>query len=163
MDAGFRIREAVLPKDRPAILSFIMGIQHFENAIEPDRRIDPGVAEEYYVVIRARTAERKGKIFLADDAAGRSVGWAVVHEDQNEVFVVADERIYDHIAELYVVEEARGRGVGAALIASCEEWARQRGFKTIMIGALAANSRALDVYRDSGYTPYATLLRKYLP
>ncbi len=36
------IREARLPADEPAILSFIAGLQDYEAAFEPDRRRDPG-------------------------------------------------------------------------------------------------------------------------
>ena len=42
------IRPARLPQDKPAILSFIQGLQVFEHAIERDRRTDAVVAEEFY-------------------------------------------------------------------------------------------------------------------
>ena len=83
-------------------------------------------------------------------------------EDEQEIYIVAEERTYGYIAELYVVEDMRGRGVGRALIAACEEWARGRGLKVMMIGVLTRNARAHAVYRGAGYDDQVTLLRKYL-
>ncbi len=36
------VRDARLPQDEPAILSFITGLQDYEAAFEPNRRRDPG-------------------------------------------------------------------------------------------------------------------------
>ena len=61
-----------------------------------------------------------------------------------------------------MIDEQRGRGIGRALISACEDWARGRGLKVMMIGVLARNPRAHAIYRGAGFTDYATLLRKYL-
>jgi GNAT superfamily N-acetyltransferase len=157
-----RIREGGLPEDKPAILTFITGLQHFERSIEPDRRVDDSVAEEFYAVLLQRIANQHGRIFIAETRDGAALGWAQVHEEENEIYVVAEERRLGYIAELYVMEHARGRGVGRALIAACEAWARERGLKVIMIGTLAGNLRADRLYRAQGYAPYDIELRKYL-
>lgn len=158
----FRVRDAKLPEDKPAILDFIMGLQDFERRIEPDRRVDPAVGEEFYFVLLERIATQHGHVFIAEDRNGAAIGWAQVHEEMNQVYVVPEERRFAHIAELYVAESARGQGIGRALIAACEAWTRARGLRVITIGALAKNERAYDLYRDSGYHPYVTELRKYL-
>jgi GNAT superfamily N-acetyltransferase len=157
----FRIRDARLPEDKPAMLRFIMALQRVEKEIEPDRRIDEPVAEEFYDIVLRRLAERNGRIFIAE-ASGHSVGWAQAHEENNEIYVVPEERRYGHIAELYVVEEARGCGIGRALIAACENWARERALRTVTIGALSGNARAYGLYQAAGYAPYVIELRKYL-
>jgi GNAT superfamily N-acetyltransferase len=157
-----RIRLARLPEDKPALLAFIMGMQHFESAIEADRRVDPAVAEEFYAAITERMREKNGRILIAESANGKALGWAAACESENEVYVHAEEKTFGYIAELYVVEEARGQGFGRALIAACEEWARERGYKVLMIGVLERNSRAYDVYRSAGFQQYTALLRKYL-
>jgi len=153
------IREARLPADRPVILSFIDGIQQFENPIEPDRRTDARVAEEYFAEIPALAA--KGAIFIAEEA-GNALGWVLVYRDSNEIYVVEEERAVATIRELYVDEEVRGRGVGQALIAACENWARAQGLKVVLIGVLPGNERALRIYRNAGFSPYALQLRKYV-
>lgn len=138
-----------------------MALQRYEHEFEPNRRIDPEVAEEYLAVLRER-AEKDGRIFIAEDGQGNALGWAVIYPDQSEVYVVPEEREFGRLTELYVEAEARGRGVGRALIHACEDWARECGYKHIIIGALAQNDLALGVYQASGFVPYANLLRKYL-
>jgi GNAT superfamily N-acetyltransferase len=162
MSAPFRIRPARLPDDKPAILNFLMGIQLFEKPLEPDRRIDSIVAEDSYAAITERVAKKDGCFLIAEDTNGGALGWAAVHQDDNNVYVVAEERTYGHIAELYVTEDARGQGVGRALIAACEDWARQRGLKVMMLGVLPGNTHADRIYKRMGYADYVVLKRKYL-
>ena len=140
--APFRVRAARLPEDKPAILGFFTGIQHFEKTIEADRRIDPDVAEDS---VRSNDRARRSKngcVLIAETTSGEAIGWAVGLEDEQEIYIVAEERTHGYIAELYVVEDMRGRGVGRALIAACEEWARGRGLKVMMIGVLYAQRPA---------------------
>ncbi len=157
-----RIREADLSRDRAALHSFIMGSQHFEYAIEPNRRLDTPVAAEHLERLRSYLKEHDGRMFVAEDADGALLGWAVVGEFKGEAFIVSEERDYAYIFELFVIETTRGQGVGRALIAACEEWARAADFKTIQIGVLAGNTRAAKIYREAGYSDYALELRKYL-
>jgi len=158
----FRIREADLSRDKPALLSFIMGSQHFEYAIEPNRRLDEPVAAEHFDKLIAHLKEHGGAMFVAEDNSGALLGWSVVGEIKGEAFVVEEERNFAYIFELFVVEGTRGQGVGRALIAPCEEWARAGNYKSIQIGVLAGNTRAAKIYREAGYADYAIELRKYL-
>ena len=155
------IRPARLPQDKPAILSFIQGLQVFEHAIERDRRTDAVVAEEFYSEITSRVQKRVGQILIAEDE-GRAVGWAVVYPEENDIYVDAMERTFAYISELFVLEDRRGNGVGRALIAECEKWARDRGIGVMMIGVLSGNARADVIYRRAGFAPYALQLRNYL-
>ncbi len=157
-----RIRDADLARDRAALLSFIMGSQHFEFAIEPNRRLDTPVADEHLEKLLAHLRDHDGRMFVADDDNGSLTGWAVVGEFKGEAFIVPEERDYAYIFELFVVEATRGAGVGRALIAACEDWARTKNFKTIQIGVLSGNTRAAKIYREAGYSDYALELRKYL-
>lgn len=154
------VRAAQQPDDESAILSFIQGMQLFEHAIEPDRRIDATVAKEFFVEIFARMQSRDGAAFVFEEK-GAPVGWAVVYRDENEIYVRSEERAFALISELFVVEAARGRGIGKALIAVCEDWARARGLNVVMINVLRDNRRAEAVYRAAGFEIYYTGLRKY--
>ena len=154
------IRVARLPDDEPAILSFIWGLQKFENAFEANRRLDPAFAAEHWPVMKARAAER-GAIFIAE-AAGKPVGWALVLDEPGDVFVEQPERRHGFIAELFVEDSVRGRGHGRALIAACEDWTRARGLKILIINVLARNDKAVAVYDRNGFAPYNLNLRKYL-
>ena len=155
------IREARLPADEPAILSFIVGLQDYEAGFEPDRRRDPDFAVEHWRELQHRCAEKHGIMLIAEDA-GKPVGWAFAHDEKAEVFVVEPDRTNGFLAELFLLPQARGKGLGRALIAGCETWARQRGHRLLTVGVLAQNPTAIRAYEGSGYAPYVTIMRRYL-
>jgi GNAT superfamily N-acetyltransferase len=155
------IREAQLPADEPAILSFILGLQDYEAAFEPDRRRDPNFAIEHWRDLQHRCAEKHGIMLIAEDG-GRPAGWAFAHDNKAEVFVVEPERRHGFLAELYLMPQARGKGLGRALIEGCETWARDRGHKLLTVGVLARNPTAVRAYEGAGYAPYVTIMRRYL-
>jgi GNAT superfamily N-acetyltransferase len=155
------VREARLPADEPAILSFIDGLQDYEAAFEPDRRRDPDFTVEHWREVQHRCAEKHGIMLIAENE-GRAVGWAFAHDQNAELFVVAPDRHLGSLAELYVVPEARGKGLGRALIEGCEAWARDRGHKLLTVGVLAGNGRAIRSYEGAGYSAYGITMRRYL-
>ena len=154
------IRAARLPEDEPAILSFIWGLQTFENAFEPNRRLDPDFATQHWADVRAQ-ADARGAMFIAEHD-DEPVGWAFVVEEPGDLFVTEKERRYGFVAELFVVDAARGQGHGRALIAACEEWVRARGMAVLIIGVLTGNDKAAAMYRRDGFAPYNLFMRKYL-
>ena len=154
------IRAVRLPDDEPAIFSFIWGLQHFENAFEPNRRLDPGFAAEHWADVQTQVAAR-GALFVAEDN-GKPVGWVFVVEEVGDLFVREDERRYGFVAELFVEDAARGQGHGRALIAACEDWTRARGMAVLIIGVLSGNGKAAAVYQRDGFAPYNLFMRKYL-
>jgi GNAT superfamily N-acetyltransferase len=157
----FRIRSADPATDRATMLSFIDGLQAFEHGLEPNRRLDRAVAADHMAVLDQRLAEHGGEIFIAQDDAG-PLGWAVVHETVDDVYVIEAERCVAYIAELFLIARARGTGLGRALMAACEDWAKGRGVRVLRIGVLPGNARARAVYEMAGFAPYALDLRKYL-
>jgi GNAT superfamily N-acetyltransferase len=160
------IRDVRLPQDEPAILSFISGLQDYESAFEPDRRLDPNFAVDHWRELQHRCAEKHGIMLIAEDVVpevgGKAVGWAFAHDTPGHLFVVEPERRHGSLAELFVVPEARGKGHGRALIGACEDWARERGHKLLTLGVLAKNARAIRSYEGAGYAPYTMILRRYL-
>jgi GNAT superfamily N-acetyltransferase len=159
---SFKIREADLATDLPHFLEFILGSQHFEHAFEPNRRLDPRVADEHLVVLLSDVAKGNGVILVAEGEGGAVLGWGVAYEREEPVFVVREQRLHGYISELFVVEAARGTGIGRALIAACEDWARARDLPVMMIGVLAGNTRARRIYQQSDFRPYAIELQKIL-
>jgi ribosomal protein S18 acetylase RimI-like enzyme len=155
----FTVRDA-RPSDRPHFFEFIMGSQRFESSFERNRRLDSPVADEYLALLEKDVAE-SGKIFVAEKD-GAPVGWGIVLEQDDDVYVVSEERRHAYISELFVVEAMRGAGIGRALIAACEHWARSRKLYVVQIGVLPGNQRAKAIYERAGYGPYALQLRKYL-
>src|ERR1700744_572814 len=110
--ADFRIRPAESPRDRAAARSFIHGLQEVEYTVEKNRRLDAAVAGDHFAKLERDFAEKPHAVFLAEARAGAALGWAVVLEQQQEVYVVEQDRRTAYIAELYLVEAARGIGAG---------------------------------------------------
>ncbi|HUO98306.1 MAG TPA: GNAT family N-acetyltransferase [Rhizomicrobium sp.] len=154
-----QVREARLPADKPAILEFIMALQRYESLLEPNRRYDLAMAEEYFDTLVERA--RRGRIFVAEDG-GRPVGWTIVYEEETEAFIRDDERRFAYLAELYVSEAYRGSGIAYDLIDACEDWARGAGYSTMRIDLLSRNLRAARAYEKAGYAPYCQEVRKRL-
>ena len=155
------VRDARLPQDEPAILSFINALQDYEAAFEPNRRRDPDFAADHWREAQHRCAEKHGQMLIAEED-GKAVGWAFAYEEQGELFITAPERRHGFLAEIYVLPEVRGKGVGTALIEACESWSRGRGHKLLTINVLSKNGRAIRAYEGAGYEPYTQTLRKYL-
>jgi GNAT superfamily N-acetyltransferase len=153
------VRPARLPDDKPAILSFIDGLQNFEAEFESDRRLAPGYAEEQFAALQKQAANG---VFLIAESGGVPVGWAAVYEHEAPTYVIEAERRTAVICEAYVDEEVRGQGAGRALLSACEAWAEARGISVIHIGHLAGNARASKVYDKAGFSPYVLLRRKRL-
>ena len=66
------------------------------------------------------------------------------------------------IADLAVLKGHRRKGIARALIEASEDYARSRGAEFIQLGVLAANARAMELYRSSGYEPFVMRLEKKL-
>jgi len=155
------VRDTRLPQDEPAILAYIQQLQDYEAAFEPNRRRDPAFAVDHWRDVQHRCAEKHGAMFIAEQG-GNPVGWAFAYEEHGELFIAEPERRHGFIAELYVVPSARGAGHGRALIEACEGWSKARGHTVMMIGVLSGNAHALRAYAGTGYTPYVSIVRKYL-
>lgn len=160
--SAYRIRDGKLPDDAAMGRSFILGLQQFERTFEEDRRVDAAVAPEFFDVLMQRVAEKQGRIFIAEDAAGATIGWAVALVDDNEIYVELELRRFGYVSELYVVEAMRKQGIGRALIAKCEDYFRSLGLKLMMIGVLAKNTNARRSYIAAGFRPYSEMLQKKL-
>ena len=156
-----RIRDADLARDRPAFERFIWGTNTFEGRFEPNRRLDAQVGADFLPDLLRRVEKKQGRIFVAE-VGGVTVGWAVCHTSDHDVYVVEDERPFGYVAELFVEEAHRGLHVGRSLLKSCEEYFRTLGLKFVFIGALAGNSRAVNAYRAAGFTDYAIEFKKRL-
>lgn len=155
------IRDAKLPGDKPALLRYIAELNRFEAKFERDRRDDNAFPEEFLTELVARAKEKQGRIFMAEET-GATLGWAMCYVEQHETFVRPEVRAFGYVAEMFVEERARGRHVGRMLLKACEDHFRRLKLKTVLIGALAPNDRALSAYRSAGYADYAINLRKVL-
>ena len=155
------IRDANLDRDRPAFERFIHGTNTFEAQFEPDRRLDPEVGADYLAELLKRIEKKHGRIFVAEVDAVQ-IGWAVCYSSDHYLFVREEERPFGYVAELFVDEAHRGLHIGRSLLKSCEDHFRALGFKSMLIGALARNGRAVAAYRAAGFRDYAIEFSKRL-
>ena len=156
-----KVRDADVARDKLALQRFILGSNTYEAQFESDRRLDAAVGEEFLPELVERATTKQGRIFVAEDG-DVILGWAVCYVEQEETYVRPEERPYGFVAELFVEEAARGHHVGRTLLKSCEDHFRALGLKSVHIGALSPNVRAVNAYRAAGYTDYAINLRKLL-
>jgi GNAT superfamily N-acetyltransferase len=99
----------------------------------------------------------KTRVFVAEDEHEEQLGFATV--SHNTHFTGEDQA---YIGELVTNEAAEGRGVGKALAQTCEQWAREQGYRILSLATGAANERALGFYRHMGYQDEDVTLVKVL-
>lgn len=89
---------------------------------------------------------QKTMVFVAEDEQGTRLGFATVTHDTH---FTGETQAY--IGELATSAAAEGRGVGKALLAACEQWARDQGYHLLALATGAANEYALGFYQHLGY------------
>jgi GNAT superfamily N-acetyltransferase len=111
----------------------------------------PSTPEE--VERRLRELPRDGShiVFVAEDGAGRVVGWAHTYALH---FVGSDLRA--EVAGLVVDESCRNAGVGKVLMARIEDWARQNGLAAVTLRSNVIREPAHKFYEKLGYTRIKT-------
>jgi ribosomal protein S18 acetylase RimI-like enzyme len=58
----------------------------------------------------------------------------------------------NHITQLCVAPSLRGKGIGAALLQHCASQNARRGIRSLSLTVTEANTGALQLYRDNGFT-----------
>ena len=64
--------------------------------------------------------------------------------------------------DICVDEKLRGRGIGSALLAACEEWAREKNYEYLELNVLEANAAARRLYERTGYKKIVNVMRMEL-
>ena len=149
------------PRDRNTVVELIHRLNVFEADLTGDRRRDYGAANAYYDDLMTRLSRRGGRIVLAEigSVVVAAMGFSL---DQDAAYVTDDVRQHGTVTDLIVDEEYRGRGIGQKLLMEAERLTREAGLKRLVIGALVANERAERTYRQFGFEPYVTILKKEL-
>ncbi|MEO8955236.1 MAG: GNAT family N-acetyltransferase [Ktedonobacteraceae bacterium] len=100
---------------------------------------------------------QKTVVFVAEDEQGERLGFATV---SHSTHFTGESQAY--IGELATSEKAERGGVGKALAQTCEQWAREQGYRILSLATGAANERALGFYRHLGYLDEDITLVKLL-
>jgi ribosomal protein S18 acetylase RimI-like enzyme len=83
-------------------------------------------------------------LILAEDEAGRVVGFTAAYPEDGEMFL------------LFVDPAHAGRGIGRTLLEAAHEVLRAGGSREAFLFVHEANERALAVYAAAGYRPDGT-------
>ena len=68
-----------------------------------------------------------------------------------------------YVDNLVVARESEGKGVGRALLDHVERWARDHGYREVVLDVFAGNQRAIAFFERQGYRPNHIRMAKPLP
>ena len=86
-------------------------------------------------------------VFVAEAPDGLVIGWLHVHAHH---FVANDPRA--EIGGLVVDENSRNAGVGRLLMEQAEQWARDKGYREVVLRSNVIRERAHKFYESLGYS-----------
>ena len=90
-------------------------------------------------------------LILAAVSEGCVVGWAHAY-----VCCLVESDPFVELGGLVVDESHRGKGVGGKLLAKVEEWARQKGCRTVSVRSNVIRHEAHKFYAARGYDQIKT-------
>lgn len=99
----------------------------------------------------------KSNIFIAEKD-GQYLGYI---ELKDWVDYFTRER-QGYVASLAVTRGAEGTGVGTLLLKKAEDWAKQKGYKELVLQVFTANQRAIKLYESLGYEPDISVMVKQI-
>lgn len=99
----------------------------------------------------------KSNIFIAEKD-GQYLGYI---ELKDWVDYFTRER-QGYVASLAVTRDAEGTGVGTLLLKKAEDWAKQKGYKELVLQVFTANQRAIKLYESLGYEPDISVMVKQI-
>jgi GNAT superfamily N-acetyltransferase len=111
----------------------------------------PSTAEQIQTRLARIAADPEHAVFVAEDPAGRVLGW--VHVFVNKLL---ESDLRAEIGGLVTDPAARRQGVGRALMAEAEAWSRDRGLKTVSLRTNIKRTEAHRFYEGLGYTSVKT-------
>jgi GNAT superfamily N-acetyltransferase len=91
--------------------------------------------------------------FIQNYDAKRESCWIAEKDGEvvGSIFVVAESRTTAKLRLLYVEPAARGLGIGSRLVAECVRFARQAGYKKIVLWTQSELDAARHIYTQAGF------------
>ncbi|AEI43426.1 GNAT family N-acetyltransferase [Paenibacillus mucilaginosus] len=132
--------------DKPFIVS--LALRFAEGELMGWR--DPGLMKEAQLRIAQESVDRPEpgtEVFVAEEENGRRLGFLEVKPHKDALTGIEQ----GSIVAVAVAPESEGGGVGRRLLLKAEEWAREQGFKQIVLSVFAGNERALNLYKQLNY------------
>lgn len=86
------------------------------------------------------------KVFLSENVDGRITGHAIARIDSDH-----EEKCYGYFSTIFVEAEYRRHGIATSLMASVENWFRERGIQKIVYNTAGTNSKLIRLFVADGY------------
>jgi len=145
---AYRIRSA-RKEDEPII--WTATTETFWRTVPDDERahVDQKVFEDRFrEEVEPYVRGVRGERFVAEDDAGRFLGYIIV----GEVGLVYSPRPVGFVLDLWVKPEHRGRGVASFLLNRAFAWCRLRGYSKLKLEVATDNAEARALYERAGFT-----------
>ncbi|MGI9463523.1 MAG: GNAT family N-acetyltransferase, partial [Aestuariivirgaceae bacterium] len=137
--------------DAEQLITLIRELQAHELTIF-DRMKPPSDIGAWYVENLLRQVEEHSGQILVAERASRLIGYAAVMTSMTQDDPEEIAYSYAYVADIAVTKDHRGTGLGKRLLTECEKLALNRGAKWLRINALAGNIRAVEFYRQFGFS-----------
>jgi diamine N-acetyltransferase len=97
--------------------------------------------------------EEPGSLFFLAERNGKAIGYARVRTSQQLSELNGTNAL--EIERLYADKTFIGTGVGKALMNTCMDYARQKGFTMVWLGVWEHNLRAIEFYKKIGFEKFS--------
>jgi ribosomal protein S18 acetylase RimI-like enzyme len=144
---AYRLRPASTA-DEPAIWKATFETVSADVPADEKDGLDPRAWEaEFREYARDFVEGRRGERFVAEDEAGRFLGYMILGGLRASFYPVSVGFVYD----LWVAPEHRQKGVARFLLREAERWAKTRGYRKMKLEVAVTNRPARDLYESAGY------------
>lgn len=132
--------------DKPFIVGLAVRVMDFELMSWRD----PHKMEEAQLRIAQESIENLSpgtEIFVAEDEQGELLGFLEVEPHYDKLNATEQ----GSIVAIAVSQKGEGQGVGKGLMAKAEEWAKEKGYRQLILQVFHNNQRALRFYKQLHY------------
>lgn len=136
--------------DCEAVTGLLLQLAAWEADLSSTRASGPATAVALLGSDSAQTRDHGGAQFIAE-RDGACLGYLALRLGRTGPYVHDDLRDHVLIENIVVDAGQRGSGVGQMLLAQAERFARERGCRALLLGALTGNEPALRAYRRAGF------------
>ncbi|KGA98351.1 alanine acetyltransferase [Alkalihalobacillus alcalophilus ATCC 27647 = CGMCC 1.3604] len=99
------------------------------------------------------------EIFVAEENNGELMGY--IELGSSEDYFTG--KVQGYVSSVAVSTQGEGKGVGKKLMNTAEEWAKDKGFKQIVLDVFTGNERAVQFYEHLQYEAEIVKMVKQLP
>ncbi len=120
-----------------------------------ERRDFEGRLMEY---VREFVEGHRGERFIAEDEAGRPVGYIIL----GAITPIFSPHPVGFVYDVWVAPERRRGGAGRFLLAEAERWARAKGYRKLKLEVGDGNAPARALYGSAGFRAERVYMGKAL-